>query len=77
MAGHGRGDTRSRARRKNKIMVNLVNYLSIRMISMCNVFRVLSLMIITLKSTCTTTNILYRQLRKNYLFMNTETNFKI
>lgn len=74
MAGHGRGDTRSRARRKNKIMVN---YLSIRMISMCIVFRVLFLMIITLKSTCTTTNILYRQLRKNYLFMNTETNFKI
>jgi len=76
MAGHGRGDTRSRARRKNKIMVNLVNYLFIRMISMCVVFRVLSLMI-TYKSTCTTTNILYRQLRKNYLFMNTETNFKI
>jgi len=76
MAGHGRGDTRSRARRKNKIMVNVVNYLFIRMISMCVVFRVLSLMI-TYKSTCTTTNILYRQLRKNYLFMNTETNFKI
>jgi len=56
-------------------MVNLVNYLFIRMISMCVVFRVLSIMI-TYKSTCTTTNILYRQ-SKNYLFMNTETNFKI